>query len=242
MFNAMIEALVYVGASLIVSLIELMQSIWEKVKAAGSDALNAFKELFSMAKEGWKNIASELIENIKEKIDDWISAIKEKVDDWKDAGANLIEGLWEGFKGKISEVKENIASFGDDIKDAIKDKLGIASPSKVFAEIGGYMAEGLEVGWDDEIDDVNRQINNDMQYDASVNVSSNIDNLPTETTVKASLLTDDDINRIAEAMTFNFTNITNVDGKTIKEESYQYFIDKATNETRGVAVASGGYY
>ena len=38
----------------------------------------------------------------------------------------------------------------------MKNLLGISSPSKVFAEIGGYMTQGLAIGMEDETDMLQR--------------------------------------------------------------------------------------
>jgi phage-related protein len=183
-----------------------------------------------------------VVSAISEMASNWISKITDTVSEWKQAGIDLISGLWEGFKSKISSVADGVAGFADDMKDKIKSKLGIASPSKVFAEIGGFMAEGLGVGWDREIDDINDKIENDMNYDAQMNITPSISDIPTMNMAKTSLFSDEDLNKIVDGLSFRFTNITNIDGRAIKEETYDYFIDRATNEQRSVAVATGGYY
>lgn len=77
-------------------------------------------------------------------------------------GKDLVTGLWNGISNKASWVTEKIKGFGTQITNAIKKQLGVASPSKVFAEIGGFMAEGLGVGWEDQIGDVEADMANSM--------------------------------------------------------------------------------
>ena len=77
-------------------------------------------------------------------------------------GKDLVTGLWNGISDKASWVTEKIKGFGTQITNAIKKQLGVASPSKVFAEIGGFMAEGLGVGWEDQIGDVEADMANSM--------------------------------------------------------------------------------
>ena len=45
--------------------------------------------------------------------------------------------------------------------------LKISSPSKVFAEIGGYMAEGMGEGWEDRFGRVQRGIVDSLAFDYS---------------------------------------------------------------------------
>ena len=64
-------------------------------------------------------------------------------------GENLVKGLWNGIEDKVDWVCEKIKGMGKSIEKAIKKVFGIASPSKVFAEIGDYLAQGLGVGFED---------------------------------------------------------------------------------------------
>ena len=63
-----------------------------------------------------------------------------------DVGRALIQGLWEGWKSWTSSLLKNIGNTVDNVVDWVKDKMGIHSPSTVFAEIGGYMMQGLSDG------------------------------------------------------------------------------------------------
>ena len=56
-------------------------------------------------------------------------------------------------------IKEKVGSFFGGIVDGIKGMLGIQSPSKVFAGIGGNMALGLGAGFEREMNGVAKRIN-----------------------------------------------------------------------------------
>lgn len=63
-----------------------------------------------------------------------------------DVGTDIIQGLINGITSMIGGV---ISAISDTVNGAIdwaKSTLGIASPSKVFIEIGEYTGEGMEVG------------------------------------------------------------------------------------------------
>ena len=95
-----------------------------------------------------------------------------------DIGKNIVEGVWQGIKNAAKWLKDKIFGFFDGIIGGVKDFLGISSPSKVFAGIGGFMAEGLGEGFDDQFKSVKKDIENSMSFDAGIitadaNISKN---------------------------------------------------------------------
>ena len=95
-----------------------------------------------------------------------------------DIGKNIVEGVWQGIKNAAKWLKDKIFGFFDGIIGGVKDFLGIHSPSKVFAGIGGFMAEGLGEGFDDQFKSVKKDIENSMIFDAGIitadaNISKN---------------------------------------------------------------------
>lgn len=91
-------------------------------------------------------------------------------------GKSIVSGIWQGIQNMATWIKNKVTGFFSGIVNGVKGLLGINSPSKVFAGIGENMADGLGVGWDDEMGAVQRQINRSMSdllpdTSASVNVS-----------------------------------------------------------------------
>lgn len=77
-----------------------------------------------------------------------------------EAGREIIRGLWEGISDMAGWIGEKIKGFGDGVLQGIKNFFGIASPSKVFEnEVGRYMAQGIGVGFEDEM----RRVSGQMQ-------------------------------------------------------------------------------
>lgn len=70
----------------------------------------------------------------------WLGA---QVQWFTDLGANLMAGLVTGITGAVSSVVNAVSGAVTSAIDAAKSVLGIASPSKVFAEIGGYTVDGF---------------------------------------------------------------------------------------------------
>lgn len=92
-----------------------------------------------------------------------------------DVGKNIVEGLWNGIKSMGSWVSGKVKDFFGGIVGGVKDFLGIHSPSKVFSGIGGFMAEGLGEGFDDQFKSVKKDIENSMDFDAgTITADANI--------------------------------------------------------------------
>lgn len=99
-----------------------------------------------------------------------VEALKENWPAIKEAGLELVHGLWEGIKGAGAWLWEQLSGWASGIVSDIKGFFGIQSPSKVFAGIGGYLAEGLGVGFEKEMDAVSRQMRDavPMSFDTSI--------------------------------------------------------------------------
>jgi TP901 family phage tail tape measure protein len=63
-----------------------------------------------------------------------------------DVGRWIIKGLIEGIKVMIPGLGVILSTVGNMIPDKIRNLLGIHSPSRVFAEIGGHVMGGLDQG------------------------------------------------------------------------------------------------
>lgn len=63
------------------------------------------------------------------------------------AGGDLLRGLWNGIQAVGGWLKDKIIGFfGRLVPGWVKDIFGIHSPSKMFAEFGKYLTQGLAVG------------------------------------------------------------------------------------------------
>lgn len=61
-------------------------------------------------------------------------------------GGMIVNGLVNGLTAGLGAVKDAISSIGDSSIGWFKEKLGIHSPSRVFAELGGFTMAGLTQG------------------------------------------------------------------------------------------------
>ncbi|BAW20845.1 phage tail tape measure protein [Pseudomonas alloputida] len=61
-------------------------------------------------------------------------------------GGMIVNGLVNGLTAGLGAVKDAVTSIGSSAIGWFKEKLGIHSPSRVFAELGGFTTEGLAQG------------------------------------------------------------------------------------------------
>ena len=103
----------------------------------GQNTAAGFKNGFS---SGWSKVSSTFVQawtNLRTSFGN----IK-----WDVLGNNLVAGLSKGFGGAWSGLTTMVSSCANNLVSRIKSAFGISSPSKVFAEIGEYLDEGLEKG------------------------------------------------------------------------------------------------
>lgn len=66
--------------------------------------------------------------------------------DFTEIGRNLIQGLINGVTGMLGALKSTIVGAASSVANWFKEKLGIHSPSRVFAGLGGFVMAGLDQG------------------------------------------------------------------------------------------------
>lgn len=97
--------------------------------------------------DGIKAFFINLWNKVKEITINAISSIKNAISGLVEAGKNIVIGIWEGIKSMGTWLYDKVATFvKENIVGTVKKFLGIASPSKVMAEFGRYVAEGLARG------------------------------------------------------------------------------------------------
>lgn len=76
-----------------------------------------------------------------------------------DVGANIVRGLWEGLQNSVGWLREKVRGWVHGIMQDIKGFFGIHSPSRLMRdEVGKYLAEGIGVGFEDEMGNVSKQM------------------------------------------------------------------------------------
>jgi len=128
----------------------------DKIMIAGID-------LFIAMAKALPTIIKEVVKVVPQIIKAIVSAFSESKEKMKEIGKSLLEGVWKGISDAGKWLKDKVNSLLKDVVGGIKDFLGIKSPSKVFAEIGGFMAEGLGEGFGGEMDGISDNMQDAMK-------------------------------------------------------------------------------
>lgn len=124
--------------------------------------------------EGLIKAIPQLVSKIPQIISSLIKGFETHKENMKDIGKKLLEGLWNGIKQKWENLKSKVADLANGIVSKFKSVFGIKSPSRVFRdEIGKYLAEGVGVGFEDELDDVYRDMQKAIDFETS-KMSANV--------------------------------------------------------------------
>jgi phage-related protein len=118
---------------------QLLSAALELVVTLASGIIDNLGQIFSAA--------GEIVSTVWDGVTSLVSTI------W-DIGSNIVEGIWQGISNGFEWIKGKISGWITDVLDFFKSMLGIASPSKVFSGYGLMLAEGLGLGIEDGIGDV----------------------------------------------------------------------------------------
>lgn len=99
--------------------------------------------------KGWDKLApivGDIWNAIVQKFNLGLEMVKAMWSAFTDIGAHLMSGLAQGLANGLGKVKDAIFNAGSKVIGWFKEKLGIHSPSRVFAGLGGFVMSGLDQG------------------------------------------------------------------------------------------------
>ena len=112
-----------------------------------------------------KNIASRMVQGIPQItskvaqiVQPILTELRSFVSEFTEAGEDMVRGIWQGFQNMSGWLESRVRAMMREIVAAVEDEMQIASPSKVFAGIGAYMAQGLGEGFGREMRGVEKSI------------------------------------------------------------------------------------
>lgn len=130
-----------------------VSEIVTNLKQSLTNKVNSIKESISNFLGNLKETVSEKVSDIVDNFTEYWQNLPEKM---LDIGQNIVDGLWNGISNAWSWLQTKVEDLTSGLVGGLKNLLGISSPSKVFAEIGGYMTQGLAIGMEDETDMLQR--------------------------------------------------------------------------------------
>lgn len=113
---------------------------------------------------GIAQAAPQLAAKIPDLIATIVEAFASNLPDIVECGKNIVKGIWEGIKAMGAWLWDKVSGFFGNLIDDVEDLLGIHSPSRVFAGIGGNMAKGIGVGWGNEFENIKKDITDGLDF------------------------------------------------------------------------------
>ena len=148
----LVGSLISAIGNLLADIINIVSGIIDILAGLGDIIVGIFTGDLEKIKEGLGKIGLGIVEIFSGIIQGFIDLLKGLGDVVFDIGNFLLSGLLDGFKSGFDSFMSSIRNFFDRIIQGVKDKLGIHSPSTVFADIGVNIVQGLLKGitntWD----------------------------------------------------------------------------------------------
>lgn len=140
---------------LIAAVPQLITSFVGMLTEEGPRILAAGFEILGTLISGIIDALPELGKAVLQILEALLQGIADIWDDITSIGENIVRGIWEGISNSFSWLAGMVTGFFNDVVNSVTDYLGIASPSKLFEnEIGRYMAQGVGVGFEKEMESV----------------------------------------------------------------------------------------
>lgn len=136
---------------IVAALPQIISSIVNALIGNIDQIIMAGVQLFVALIQNLPTIIVEIVKAVPQIVSGIVQAFASLGGELVNAGANLLHGLWEGISGAASWLWEKVSGWASSLVSGIKDFFGIHSPSTVFAEIGGNMADGVGVGFTDNM-------------------------------------------------------------------------------------------
>ena len=151
LLKAAANILITLGEGLIKAIPALIQNIPQIITAIvdvflAFNWLNIGKTVVTGLGNGLKSMVSSLKGITKQLVDTVKGGFANLPQAMLGIGKNIVQGLWKGISAMKDWALGKIKEFVGGIVGGIKNLLGIHSPSKVFAEIGGNITRGLSNG------------------------------------------------------------------------------------------------
>ena len=148
---ALIQALPEIIVTIVQAIPQIISSIVNALIGNIDQIIMAGVQLFVALIQNLPTIIVEIVKAVPQIVSGIVQAFASLGGELVNAGANLLHGLWEGISGAASWLWEKVSGWASSLVSGIKDFFGIHSPSTVFAEIGGNMADGVGVGFTDNM-------------------------------------------------------------------------------------------
>ena len=225
--QAGVEILIALINGIIASIPQLIAAIPQVIMGFVNAIINNLDQII----ESGIRIIAALIAGLIRAIPDIVGAIPTIVSsiirafvnvNWGDVGRNIIRGIANGILGGVGSIITAAKNAAKAALNAAKNFLGIHSPSRVFRDqVGKYMAEGLGVGFEDNIPeddighDVGRLVRTAQEAAVPTSGSASSDN------IRYANVRDGDADS-GDERNVSITIVNEIDGAVLSKKTVQY--------------------
>lgn len=125
--------------------------------------ISAGKQLVSALLQSILALLGQMVSAGRQLLSSVVSGIRGAISSVISIGKNIVQGIWSGISSSLGWIKDRISGWVGNVLDFIKRLFKIGSPSKVMAdEVGVFLAQGIGVGFEDEMASVNRMMEDAM--------------------------------------------------------------------------------
>lgn len=146
LFSALIDAIPKVLPVIVAAVPKIVKAIVKGLLQLAGEMLQAGVQLMKSFLNGLKSLFGKIVSSVVNFAKSLPGKIKSGLGSLVSVGKNFIAGLWNGIKAKFDAVIDKVKSLASKLPKVVKKVLGIASPSKIMAEIGVFFDQGLESG------------------------------------------------------------------------------------------------
>ena len=152
LFMAIIQALPTIISLLVKEIPTIVSTIISTLLSRLPDLIQGAVQLFMGIIAAIPQICIELFRQMPTIISSIVDGLLSGFGDIVSVGGDLVRGVWEGISGAADWLIGKISEWAGGVLDSIKGFFGIASPSKVMADIvGKNLALGVGVGFEKAI-------------------------------------------------------------------------------------------
>lgn len=154
-----VKAIPSIVSSLASNLPKIITSIVSTLASNAPRILSAAVSMLGEIVKAIPKIGAQLVSNAPQIISSIVKGLASGYKSMFNIGVDMLKGLWAGMKSLGGWIWDKISGFfNKTIVGGIKKLLGIASPSKVFAQMGEYSAEGYLGGFADTMQSANKTL------------------------------------------------------------------------------------
>lgn len=163
---SVVRAIPSIVSALASNLPKIITSITGTLAKNAPKIFSTALSLLGKIHEAIPQIARELLGQVPQIIGSIVKGLAGGYKQLFDIGKDMLKGLWEGMQSLGGWIWDKISGFfNKTIVGGIKKLLGIASPSKVFAQMGAYSAQGYAEGFADTMSTAKQSIYSSMDFD-----------------------------------------------------------------------------